>query len=109
MDTLQQFSPMGLHLFLLVLHPIAVGGNVRGCAVAVCDIWLNNFRLQNVSESQGKVDFPAHVCVCVFERVYEGVCVCGSNFIIGFPSAIKILRIFKSIYRSRRLCSLLRD
>lgn len=34
-------------------------------AVAVCDIWLNNFRLQNVSESQGKVDFPTHVCVCV--------------------------------------------
>lgn len=95
MDTLQQVPPCGSLVLSLAHHPQVT----CWVAVAVCDIWLNNFRLQNVSESQGKVDFPAHVCVCVC-----CVTVCGSNFIIGFPSAIKILRIFKSIYSSDVPC-----
>lgn len=94
MDTLQQVPPCG-SLSLATHLPLPATFRVRLQCVT---FGLIIFGCKMSAKVKAKLTFLA-TCVCLLS-----ICVCGSNFIIGFPSAIKILRIFKSIYSSAVPC-----
>lgn len=100
MDTLH---PAGTPLWLTLPLPFpwpTIPQSLAGLRLQCVTFGLIIFGCKMSAKVKAKLTFQ-HTCVCVCVCC---VSVCGSNFIIGFPSAIKILRIFKSIYSSDVPC-----